>query len=611
MKKIRILILLKIVCLAAIPTMAQKLVPYTFRFEQKADSLKEPEIKVLTQVTYSQAVSLRLYFKGTQLGENSYLLLESTDGAKQELRKQDLENWRYSSAYFNGNTVKVSLKAAAGEKNRVHISDIKVGEKQAAQPSTARISSETLQAPQAASSSASLTETYPYAAAVGRFTNGTKSFGTGWIAPNGAIVTSYYIYITYVSDDHFSADYDIIEFNIPPSDAATIKHPGPEDQYPLVKQTNDHNNVGPAFKNASRNSSYIGGWAILQALPNSTTGLRPGERQGQFFRIASANPGIFVTSSDVFHVDIFHYGKPLTVSGSGPLPALQLETTTLLPQDGYLKSNSGVVYYNREWFILYNAPGLQDFISNDVIGGDAGGPITYQNSNFAIGVHNRNTQDFTAYGTGFSNGDFRNDLNDFFSSKSVYVDYEPRSQNNTGNGEIYSPYRAVSQAVMAAPDGAQIYIAKGNYSSTFTINRPMTLRAPVGKVIIGSSAANARTVAGPSIPSELFMDNKPISFNDLAEEELASSASLVSSPNPFTDRTEVKYLLPEETAVSVKVYDIIGNEIRTLLQASQLKGNHSVVWDGQDSWGNPASTGKYIIKLQAGTQIRSVRVIKK
>ena len=76
MKKLRILILLGMVCLAAIPTMAQKLLPYTYRFEQWADSLKELEVKELTQVSYAQAISLRLYFKGTQLGENSYLLLE-------------------------------------------------------------------------------------------------------------------------------------------------------------------------------------------------------------------------------------------------------------------------------------------------------------------------------------------------------------------------------------------------------------------------------------------------------------------------------------------------------------------------------------------------------
>ncbi|MDO1451947.1 T9SS type A sorting domain-containing protein, partial [Rhodocytophaga aerolata] len=124
--------------------------------------------------------------------------------------------------------------------------------------------------------------------------------------------------------------------------------------------------------------------------------------------------------------------------------------------------------------------------------------------------------------------------------------------------------------------------------------------------------ATARTAALPSIPRELYMDDAPVSFNDLAEEEdLEIPATLVSYPNPFTDRTEVNYSLPEETLVTVKIYDSIGNQIRTLLQASQLKGNHAAVWDGQDSWGNPASTGMYIIKLQAGTQIRSIRVIKK
>src|SRR5689334_12926768 len=101
MKKIRILILAGMACLAAIPTMAQKLVPYAFRYEHRADSLPEGQLKPLTQVGYPNTASLRLYFKGTQLGENSYLLLEADDGAQQQLHRQDLENCRFSSAYFN------------------------------------------------------------------------------------------------------------------------------------------------------------------------------------------------------------------------------------------------------------------------------------------------------------------------------------------------------------------------------------------------------------------------------------------------------------------------------------------------------------------------------
>ncbi|QHT70013.1 T9SS type A sorting domain-containing protein [Rhodocytophaga rosea] len=603
MKKLRILILLGIVCLAAIPTMAQKLVPYTFRFEHQADTLKELELKVLTQVTYASTASLRLYFKGTQLGDNSYLLLEGTDGAKQELRKQDLENWQYSSAYFNGNAVKVSLIETAGEKNRVHISEIKVSKEQtdpdqADQKNTARISSETFQA---ATQAAPASTSYPYAAAVGRFTNGIKSFGTGWIAPNGAIITSYDIYWGYVSKS-----YDIIEFNVPPSNGTTVMHPGPEDQYPMVKHTNKYSNISPSFKGTSGDDNFIGGFAVLEALPNST-GLRPGERQKQYFRIAT-NPGSFVTSSDGIPVDIFQYGMPLRVSGSGQISALQLEATTLLPQSTHLKSYTGVTQYDREWFVLYQAPDIQEISVDEVIGSDAGGPITYQSSNVAIGIHNKNVPEFPAYGIGFSMSAFRNNLNDFFSANSVYVDGEGLYDPEDATGEIHKPYPTLYQAANEVSDGTQLYIAKGTYYAPLTINRPMTLRAPVGKVILGAPNPNARTAAGPSIPKELLMESA--GFDDL-EEELASVNSFVSYPNPFQDQTTIEYHLPDKSHVSVRVFNSTGAEMAILTNGVKEAGIHTIEWNGKDIQGREVPAGMYILQLIKGGKISVYKLIKK
>ncbi|MDO1451991.1 hypothetical protein Q0590_37325, partial [Rhodocytophaga aerolata] len=402
--------------------------------------------------------------------------------------------------------VKVSLVAVTGEKNTVHISEIKVSDAQAEQFNGAKISSKTLQASaQAASAtSASIVENYPHAKAVGRFTNGTNSFGTGWIAPNGAIVTSFDIAYYY----HIVAEkkYDIIEFNVPASEGTTVKHPSPQDQYKVIVATESIENYAIFFKDGEGYFNANG--TIL--IPFPSDGLLPGERQQQFFRIAP-NPGNFTINAknknnDPIQVDIFHYGSLVGDNLAGRYRTLHLHETSLYEQNQYLKSTSDG---ERDWYVLYDA-GLLLGSDNTLYHttSDDGGPITYAGSNFAIGIHNQSLKGngYASHGLGFSNEAFRNKLKNVFSAKSVYVDYEPRSTTNTGNGNIHFPYQTVSQAVMAAPNGAQIYIAKGNYSSTFTINRPMTLRAPVGKVVIGSSAATARTAALPSIPRELYMD---------------------------------------------------------------------------------------------------------
>ena len=224
---------------------AQK-IPYTFSHE--AGPSRESSLVVLTNVNESASTFLRLYFKGTQLGDESYLILEGTDGARQELRKKDLENWSFSSAYFNGSTVKVSLFSAEGEKNMVFIDAIKVSDGKI--ETTNRTVSQgrenlTNQTPSTNSSTIDY-DLLPHAAAVGRFSNGNKSYGTGWIAANGAIVSAKRILYDLV----VNGDYDIIEFNIPASaNYGTVNHPGPEDQYPLRASSINIGSTTFDFKN--------------------------------------------------------------------------------------------------------------------------------------------------------------------------------------------------------------------------------------------------------------------------------------------------------------------------------------------------------------------------
>ncbi|MFQ6609053.1 MAG: S8 family serine peptidase, partial [Fidelibacterota bacterium] len=76
----------------------------------------------------------------------------------------------------------------------------------------------------------------------------------------------------------------------------------------------------------------------------------------------------------------------------------------------------------------------------------------------------------------------------------------------------------------------------------------------------------------------------------------------VNSPNPFNPTTTIRYDLPEVSYVSLVIYDILGREIRTLLDSREEAGFKSVVWDGKDNRGNIASAGIYIYALRAWSQ---------
>lgn len=73
---------------------------------------------------------------------------------------------------------------------------------------------------------------------------------------------------------------------------------------------------------------------------------------------------------------------------------------------------------------------------------------------------------------------------------------------------------------------------------------------------------------------------------------------LQSYPNPFNLQTTIEYHMPTNSSITLRVYDLLGREIRTLVNENQYTGNHSVVWDGKDNHGNSVCTGVYYYMLQ-------------
>ena len=71
-------------------------------------------------------------------------------------------------------------------------------------------------------------------------------------------------------------------------------------------------------------------------------------------------------------------------------------------------------------------------------------------------------------------------------------------------------------------------------------------------------------------------------------------------PNPFNPITQIRYDLPEEGHVRIMVHDIMGREVRTLVDMDQGAGYRSVQWNATNDLGQPVSAGMYLYTIQAG-----------
>jgi len=68
-------------------------------------------------------------------------------------------------------------------------------------------------------------------------------------------------------------------------------------------------------------------------------------------------------------------------------------------------------------------------------------------------------------------------------------------------------------------------------------------------------------------------------------------------PNPFNPVTTINYELPEQSQVLINIYDILGREIRKLVNTTQDAGYKSVIWDGTDEFGRSVGTGIYLYQI--------------
>lgn len=89
-------------------------------------------------------------------------------------------------------------------------------------------------------------------------------------------------------------------------------------------------------------------------------------------------------------------------------------------------------------------------------------------------------------------------------------------------------------------------------------------------------------------------------------------ALLPAYPNPFNPETTIRYELASRTHVSLRVYDVSGAVVRTLVDNVKAAGSYSLTWNGRDDHGSPVSSGVYFYRITAGSfqDVRKMTLLK-
>jgi len=114
-------------------------------------------------------------------------------------------------------------------------------------------------------------------------------------------------------------------------------------------------------------------------------------------------------------------------------------------------------------------------------------------------------------------------------------------------------------------------------------------------IIVGSTHS-----FGTGLYDAFIAKTEPVKSGLRGVEPWQSPLVLRIIPNPSKDRISVQYQLHEGRPVSGAVYNLLGQEVRRLVDAHQNRGLHTVTWDGRTHAGRRAAGGLYIVRIEAG-----------
>ena len=80
-------------------------------------------------------------------------------------------------------------------------------------------------------------------------------------------------------------------------------------------------------------------------------------------------------------------------------------------------------------------------------------------------------------------------------------------------------------------------------------------------------------------------------------------------PNPFNPSTNISYDLPENSFVSISIFDMLGRTIKEHLFEKVSAGRHSINWNGLDNNGSPVSAGVYFYSVQTKNNFETKKMI--
>jgi hypothetical protein len=150
--------------------------------------------------------------------------------------------------------------------------------------------------------------------------------------------------------------------------------------------------------------------------------------------------------------------------------------------------------------------------------------------------------------------------------------------------------------------------------SVVRIKAILTAQAQNGDIInLSLQNASANNASGQSIEMALQSSQIVVMTTAVASGDDARIITdyrlYQNHPNPFNPSTLIRYEIPKSGHVTVKVYNFVGKEVRTLMNEAQPAGAYQISWDGRDEHGRQVPSGIYFYHFSASSFVETRKMV--
>lgn len=161
----------------------------------------------------------------------------------------------------------------------------------------------------------------------------------------------------------------------------------------------------------------------------------------------------------------------------------------------------------------------------------------------------------------------------------------------SGSGPIANLYFTVDEGVSTL-EITPIELVEPNHSLTYYYNDYSSGTPEVRSIHPQMDRTEVSLANGPAVPIVYALNQ--------------------NYPNPFNPATEIKYSIPEAGHVKISIFNVLGQNVRNLVDEDKSVGDYSVVWNGKDAYGETVASGIYFYRIKASefTETRRMLLLK-